>query len=71
MRIAVHTPFDPSEPIAETELFERLKIAATRLGWSCLRTDRSRDIEKFAPDVVLVEQFQVAKLTPFPTLGLM
>jgi len=71
MRIAVHTPFGLSEPIAETELFERLKIAATRLGWSCLRTDRSRDIEKFAPDVVLVEQFTVAKLTPYPTLGLM
>jgi len=46
MRIAVHTPFGLSEPIAETELFERLKIAATRLGWSCLRTDRSRAIPR-------------------------
>jgi hypothetical protein len=71
MKIAVHTPFDPSAELAEAEVFARLAIAVGRLGWSCIRTSNTREIEAFEPDVVLAEHFRVAKLTVFPTLGLM
>ena len=71
MKIAVHTPFDPSAAIAEAEVFARLAIAVERLGWSCLRSSNTRAIEAFGPDVVLAEHFLIPKLTAFPTLGLM
>lgn len=71
MRIAVHTAWDPARPAAEAEVYRRMSIAADRLGWSCCRTNSARDIEAFAPNVVLAEHFLVAKLTPFPTLGLL
>ena len=70
MKIAVHTPFDPSAAIAEAEVFARLAIAVERLGWICLRSSNTRAIEAFEPDVVLAEHFLIPKLTAFPTLGL-
>jgi hypothetical protein len=71
MKIAVHTPFEPSATIAEAEIFARLAIAVERLGWTCMRSANTRAIEAFAPDVVLAEHFRIPKLTAFPTLGLM
>jgi phosphoglycerol transferase len=71
MRIAVHTAQDPSQPFAEAEVYQRMAVAAGRLGWKCCRTATTREIEAFAPDVVLAEHFSLAKLTSYPTLGLM
>jgi hypothetical protein len=71
MKIAVHTPFDPTAAIAEAEIFARLAISVERMGWSCMRSSNSRAIEAFMPDIVLAEHFRIPKLTAFPTLGLM
>ena len=71
MRIAVHTAWDPARAVAEAEVYQRMSSAAAKLGWSCCRTNLTREIEEFVPDIVLAEHFCVPKLTPYPTLGLM
>jgi hypothetical protein len=71
MRIAVHTAWHPEQAVAEAEIYQRMSLAATRLGWTCCRTNNTREIEAFAPDVVLAEHFFLPKLVAFPTLGLM
>jgi phosphoglycerol transferase len=48
-----------------------MSFAAARLGWRCCRSNSTREIETFAPDVVLAEHFFVPKLLDCPTLGLM
>jgi phosphoglycerol transferase len=71
MRIAVHAAPNTGPAIAEAEVFQRMALAAAKLGWTCCRTRDTREIEEFAPDVVLAEHFLVPKLTAYPTLGLM
>ena len=56
MRIAVHTPWDPARAVAEAEVYQRMSLAAATLGWACCRTNSSREIEEFAPDVVFAEE---------------
>jgi hypothetical protein len=71
MRIAVHTAWDPQRAVAEVEIYRRMAVAAEKLGWTCCRSGSTREIEAFAPDLVLAEHFCVPKLTGYPTLGLM
>ena len=67
-RIAV---LNAIEPPAIRESTARLKLVARRFGIDARSFCRSEDIIEYAPDFVLVSSCQDAKLTPFPTYGLL
>ncbi|MBD2692561.1 glycosyltransferase [Anabaena catenula] len=70
MRIAIYNEFF-GENFAETELAERICLAAKNLGWESIEVASSIEIKKFNPDFVLVLHFKTPKLTGFPTYGCM
>lgn len=59
----------PVENVAEAETMMRIAIAAERMGIEAKAFRRSEDILPFEPDFVLSLTHQDAKLTPFPTYG--
>ncbi|MGG6293190.1 glycosyltransferase family protein [Leptolyngbya sp. AN02str] len=69
MKIALHYPF--VEHWAESELAQRIEIAAQRLGWQALALRSPVEILHFAPDFVLALHHNSQKLWPFPTYGCM
>lgn len=70
MRIAIHNEFF-GEICAETELSERLCLAAKNLGWEAIEVGSSSNIKEIQPDFVLVLHYKTPKLTGFPTYGCM
>src|SRR5271155_976814 len=61
----------PATNVAETESMMRISIAAGRIGIDAKPFLRSQDMLDYRPDLVLALTHQDAKLTPFPTYGVM
>ena len=71
MRIAIQNSF-PNHPVnAEAEWIRRFFVASERLGFEPVEVVTSDDILRCEPDCVLLTHEFSAKLTAFPTLGLM
>jgi glycosyltransferase involved in cell wall biosynthesis len=70
MKIAIHNEFF-GDNCAETELTERICLAAKNLGWEAIEVASSVEIKRFNPDFVLVLHYRTPKLTGFPTYGCM
>jgi phosphoglycerol transferase len=71
MRIAILNSWPNIPECAEAEWIRRGLIACDRLGFDVREVVTSEDIMRFEPDFVLVTHEFSAKLTPYPTLGLM
>ena len=71
MRIAIQNSFPNHPQCAEAEWIRRFFTACSRLGFQPVEVITSDDIIRCQPDCVLVTHELSAKLTPFPTLGLM
>ncbi|BAZ29515.1 hypothetical protein NIES4074_19620 [Cylindrospermum sp. NIES-4074] len=70
MKIAIYNEF-AGDNCAETELTERICIAAKNLGWEAIEVASAIEVKQFNPDFVLVLHFRTPKLTGFPTYGCM
>ncbi|MBN2751625.1 MAG: glycosyltransferase [Rhodospirillaceae bacterium] len=68
-RIAIQHPY--ARNFAETESAMRIITAATRLGIEARECTSPDEVMAFQPDFVLAISHQDAKLTPFPTYGVM
>lgn len=66
MRIAILNPY---EAVAETESCQRIILAAKALGYEATECRRSSEVNRLKPDFVLSISHQDAKLTRFPTYG--
>jgi phosphoglycerol transferase len=71
MRVAILNSWPNIPECAEAEWIRRALIACARLGFDAREVITSDDIMAFEPDCVLSTHEYSAKLTPFPTLGLM
>ncbi len=70
MRLAIQESF-PNRYCAETELEERLRIAAENLNWEVAKVITSKEINDFQPDCVLPTNATCPKLTQYVTVGIM
>jgi glycosyltransferase involved in cell wall biosynthesis len=70
MKVAIHNEFF-GENVAETELSNRICLAAKNLGWIAIEVSSSLEINQFNPDFVLVLHYRTPKLSGFPTYGCM
>jgi cob(I)alamin adenosyltransferase len=70
MKIAIHNVFYPEE-VAETELAQRIRVAANNIGWTAAELTCAADIRAYNPDLVLCLHFSIAKITGYPTYGCM
>jgi hypothetical protein len=61
----------PIKGFSEVESAARIRVAAKKLGIEVRSFRKSEDIVDFKPDFVLVFSCQAAKLTPFPTYGIL
>jgi len=71
MKIAIQNSLPNLPECAEAEWIQRCRIACQNLGFTTREVITSDDIIKFKPDCVLVTHEFSAKLTEFPTLGLL
>ena len=71
MRVAILNSWPNIPECAEAEWIRRALIACARLGFDAKEVVTSDDIIAFEPDCVLSTHEYSAKLTPFPTFGLM
>jgi glycosyl transferase family 2/glycosyl transferase family 1 len=71
MRIAIQNSFPNHPHSAEAGWIRRCFTACSGLGFEPVEVITSDDIIRCQPDCVLVTHEVSAKLTPFPTLGLM
>jgi hypothetical protein len=70
MKVAIQNPF-AGQPVAETELSQRIYLAARRLGWSAAEVHTATDLKAFRPDFVIALHNNSPKLAEFPTYGCM
>ncbi|MDR0808474.1 MAG: glycosyltransferase, partial [Gemmobacter sp.] len=71
MRIAIQHSFPNHPECAEAEWIRRAVVACERLGHEPVEVVTSDDIRRVHPDCVLLTHEFSAKITPYPTLGLM
>jgi phosphoglycerol transferase len=71
MKIAIQNSLPNLPECAEAEWIQRCRIACQKLGHTTREVVTSDDINQFRPDCVLLTHEFSAKLTEFPTLGLL
>lgn len=69
MKIAVLDAWPNHAETAEREFIARVLLACQRLGIDCETCVTSGDVDAFCPDFVFVTHEYSAKLTEFPTIG--
>ena len=70
MRIAIQNPYF-GQFVAETELAQRLSLAARRVGWTAAEVQTAADLKAFRPDFTIALHNNSPKLAEFPTYGCM
>ena len=70
MKVAIQNPYF-GQLVAETELAQRISLAANRLGWAAAEVRTAAEIKAFRPDFTIALHNNSPKLAEFPTYGCM
>ncbi|MBD3881910.1 hypothetical protein IFO70_09100 [Phormidium tenue FACHB-886] len=68
MKVALQNPFF-GQLVAETELAQRIALAAQNLGWETVELQTAAQVNAFQPDFVIALHNNSPKLAAFPTYG--
>ena len=70
MKVAIQNPYF-GQLVAETELAQRISLAASSLGWTAAEVRTAAEIKAFRPDFTIALHNNSPKLAEFPTYGCM
>ncbi len=70
MKVAIQNPY-LGQFVAETELAQRLSLAAKRVGWTAVEVRTAAELKAFRPDFTIALHNNSPKLAEFPTYGCM
>ena len=70
MKVAIQNPYF-GQLVAETELAQRISLAASSLGWTAAEVRTAAEIKAFQPDFTIALHNNSPKLAEFPTYGCM
>jgi outer membrane murein-binding lipoprotein Lpp len=70
MKVAIQNPYF-GQLVAETELAQRISLAAKTLGWTAAELRTGAEIKAFQPDFTIALHNNSPKLAEFPTYGCM